>query len=69
MKILQINDKSVLIRHWFKWYLVTRNGAKWQPVAPIVRLGRPPKPLDPIAFAAASLMAAGKGGEAVDISE
>lgn len=30
MKVIEISQKTHLIRHWFKWYRVQRGGTDWQ---------------------------------------
>lgn len=43
MKIVKLSEKAVLVRHWFRWYYVDRVGSRWQPLSPIISLGRIPK--------------------------
>jgi hypothetical protein len=37
MKSIQIDQKTVLIRRWGRWYRVTRGGLKWSRVFPLQR--------------------------------
>lgn len=67
MKVIVLNDKSAIIRHWWRWYHVQRNGTRWQLLDPIIMHGKPLKFPNSIDHAAESLSKAGKGGEVADI--
>jgi len=71
MKVIELSNKTYLVRHWFKWYRVQRAGGHWQPLALIIKNGRPPKDIDPIDHAAESLQKAGKGNNKppIDLTE
>lgn len=43
MKVIEVSNKTYLVRHWFRWYRVQRAGGHWQPLSPIVKNGRVPK--------------------------
>ncbi len=30
MRVVEVSNKVLLIRHWFKWYRVQRGAADWQ---------------------------------------
>lgn len=32
MVVIPITNKTVLVRHWFRWYRVQRGGLDWQPL-------------------------------------
>lgn len=32
MRIIELSNKTYLIRHWLKWYLVERGAKKWTPL-------------------------------------
>jgi hypothetical protein len=32
MIVIQISNKTQLIRHWLRWYRVQRGGTDWQPL-------------------------------------
>lgn len=38
MRVIEISNKTYLIRHWLRWYRVQKAGAQW------VRLDTKPKP-------------------------
>lgn len=43
MKILKLNDRTVLVRHWLVWYYVDRSGGRWQKLKPVILNGSPPR--------------------------
>lgn len=61
MKILEVSNKTYLVRHWFRWYRVQRAGGQWQRLEPIIKAGKVSAVQDPIEHAAESLKKAGKG--------
>jgi hypothetical protein len=48
MKTLYINQKVSYVRHWFRWYIVTKGGTEWRDLKVRKRIyaGRKPKPFD-----------------------
>lgn len=32
MKAIEISQKTHLVRHWFKWYIVQRGATDWRPL-------------------------------------
>ncbi|CAB4155522.1 hypothetical protein UFOVP667_8 [uncultured Caudovirales phage] len=71
MKVIEVGNKTYIVRHWFRWYRVQRAGGFWQPLSPIIKNGRPLKTVDPIEHAANMLRREGKGGTAapIDLTE
>lgn len=71
MKVIEVSNKTYLVRHWFRWYRVQRAGGHWQRLEPIIKNGRPPKDIDPIDFAAEKLKQKGSGSvkPPIDLTE
>lgn len=32
MIVIPISNKTLLVRHWFRWYRVQRGGTDWHPI-------------------------------------
>jgi len=60
MKVVELSNKTYLVRHWLRWYRVQRSGGNWAKLAPIIKNGKPPKDFS-IESAAESLKAKGSG--------
>ena len=56
MRVIEISNKTYLVRHWFRWYRVQRAGTDWQPLKVQARA----KDIDEIA---SSLNKAGHGAK------
>lgn len=70
MKVIELSNKTYLIRHWFVWYRVQRAGNTWSKLAPIVKNGKPLKDFS-IDAAAESLKKKGSGSikPPIDLTE
>lgn len=71
MKVIEVSNKTYLVRHWFRWYRVQRAGGHWQKLEPIIQNGRPVKDIDPIDHAADMLKKKGSGSikPPIDLTE
>jgi hypothetical protein len=73
MKVIEVSNKTYLVRHWFRWYRVQRAGGHWQRLEPIIKNGRAGREVisDPIEYAAEMLKKKGSGSikPPIDLTE
>lgn len=41
MKVVELSNKTYLIRHWGRWYRVQRAGSHWSRLSPLVKGHKP----------------------------
>lgn len=43
MKVVELSNKTYLIRHWGRWYRVQRAGSNWARLSPLIKGIKPPQ--------------------------